>query len=130
MLLKDHGYPRQADLPEGLLVRGGEIDVPGPVLDEHAASIGSDQAVEAAEERGFARSREAHDDEDLSRVHLDRDILERDEVLGGLADGLPIFSMVQAGERVPRGGAKHFVDMLDLDHGLLLTKRCAGAVYA
>ena len=84
-VLEHHGHLVPAKLTE---LRGSRCGhVTSRDLDLSRRRL--DEADERADERRLTRSRETHDDEDLARPHLDRDVANRDDAAGLAAELTP-----------------------------------------
>ena len=77
-VLEDHREATPAQLAEPLLVRGTDV----LAVEEDLAQGRLDQPGEAADERRLAAARQAHDDEDLARADVERDVADGDRGRG------------------------------------------------
>src|SRR5437868_4502160 len=80
-LLEDHADVA-ADFAQVAGSRGRNVEV----VEQDAATGRLDEAVDAPQQRAFARAAQADEDDELTVAYLDRDVLERTDAAGVLLD--------------------------------------------
>ena len=72
------------------------------VMDDDAAARDLVEAVDAAQQRGFAGAGQAHQHQDLALVDEDRGVVHGDEVAGLVLDGVAPLALVEQRQRLLR----------------------------
>lgn len=105
-MLEDHGDGRATQGAQPPSAHGREV-----VVAEHDAPGGRPpEPVEHADERGLARARQAHDDEDLALRHLEGGV---DDCSGAvLLDVVPRCAVTQATHGLLGSSAEDLIDVL------------------
>ena len=112
-MLEHHAHLVAADFSQLLAVGDSDFffvyeDPPGG---------GRYEAIDAPDERGFARPGEAHDHEYLALVHVKGRFGYRHHVAGLVEDILPGCSLFREYQGLIGGGAEDFIDVVHLNFG-------------
>jgi hypothetical protein len=93
-------------------------------VEEDLAGGRFDQPVEVADQRRFARSRQAHDDGDVARLHVDVDVVEAQHMAVFLEQFALPMPFLERGHDMLRIGAEDLVEMrISILVGLLFRSR-------
>ena len=116
-VLEDHGEFGAAEFAEFFVGEGGDFAPAEPDF----ADGGVDQAVDAADEGGFAAAGETHDDEDLALADIEGDVAEGKDAAGVFLDVVFGFAVAGELEGFFFAVAEDLVDAADGDQGVVGT---------
>src|SRR5690606_1058926 len=110
-VLEDHAHVVAAQLAE--LGGGGGDDV--LAADRHAAGGGFDETGETPYEGGLAAAGQAHDDEDISGLDLETDVVDGGGATGLLAESGGVEMPIFTGQHFLRLGPEYLPEPFDRD---------------
>ena len=118
--LEDH---RHLFLPEPAQSLGAEArDI--LAVDQDFPGGGFDQAVQVADQGGFAGPRQPHDDGDLAGLHLDVDVLQPEDMGVFFKQRRLVHACLDMGDHVAIAGAEDLVEPFQGNLGRHCSPRC------
>ncbi|MCY1447276.1 hypothetical protein D9M71_638870 [compost metagenome] len=112
-LLEHHGDALGAHGLEGRRRAVGDIHLLAFMLDQQLAAADPVEAVDAAQQAGFAGAGEAHHHADLAAVHIQVGILDPEYLAGALEDFLAAHALVEQLDGFLGVGAEDHIDVFE-----------------